>query len=243
MKLTAELLAQQASAPNALKDRELDLRGLKVGMIENLGVTRDQNDAIDFTDNDIRYLGNFPHMPRLRHLLLSNNLVSRVDPHLHRALPYLVSLVLTNNAVAEFRQIVHLRQLRHLEFLSLLDNPVSRQEHYRAFVVWRLPSVRVLDFRRVTAKDREHAQRLFATSDGRPSELAVQLSGTAAAVSAPRTNGAHAFVPGEARPGKAGRLLSADDRVVIAAAIEKSQSLEEIRRLEEQLKMGFIPEV
>ena len=62
MKLTAELLAQCDSSINTLKERELDLRGFKIPAIENLGASRDLNDTIDLTDNDVRYLGNFPRM-------------------------------------------------------------------------------------------------------------------------------------------------------------------------------------
>ena len=55
MKLTAELLAQCDSSINTLKERELDLRGFKIPAIENLGASRDLNDTIDLTDNDVRY--------------------------------------------------------------------------------------------------------------------------------------------------------------------------------------------
>lgn len=154
MKLTAELLTQCPSYLNPLKERELDLRGLKVPAIESFGATRDGNDAIDLTDNDVRYLGNFPVMHRLRHLVLSNNLVSRIDPRIHKTLPYLESLVLTNNAITDFRQLAALRRLRRLEFLSLMGNPIAREKHYRTFVVWRMPHLRVLDYRRITERVR-----------------------------------------------------------------------------------------
>ncbi|WFD02076.1 U2 snRNP complex subunit [Malassezia obtusa] len=239
MKLTSELLAQSDSALNPLKERELDLRGLKIVVIENLGVTRDQNDALDFTDNEIKYLGNFPRLLRLQHLVLSNNLVSRIDPLLGKALPYLHTLILTNNAIADMRQLVPLRRLRRLEYLSLMGNPVSHEKHYREFVIWRVPSVRVLDFKRVTDKERAYARRLMETPDGRPSELAVQLSGAEAPAPAP----AHAshFEPGAPVAGAAGRALTAKERAAIQEAIDQSESLEEIRRLEERLKMGYLP--
>lgn len=241
MKLTGELLAQSDSSLNPLKERELDLRGLKIVAIENLGVTRDQNDALDFTDNEIKYLGNFPRLLRLQHLTLSNNLVTRMDPLLGKSLPYLHSLVLTNNAIADMRQIVPLRRLRRLEYLSLLGNPVSHEKHYREFIIWRLPNVRVLDFKRITDKEREYARRLMETPEGRPSELAIQLSGSD--TSAPAATPTHAarFEPGAPIPGAAGRQLTAKDRAAIQEAIDKSESLDEIRRLEERLKMGYMP--
>ncbi|KAL4401612.1 U2 snRNP complex subunit [Malassezia pachydermatis] len=239
MKLTAELLTQCESVINPLKERELDLRGLKIPAIENLGAARDVNDALDFTDNDVRYLGNFPRMERLRHLTMSNNLVSRIDPHIHKQLPYLQSLILTNNAVADYSQLSNLKRMRHLTYLSLMGNPIAREKHYREFIVWRLPHLRVLDFRRITERERTIARNLFETADGRLSELAISITGqseTAAAPAQPRS-----FEPGAPLTGASQRPLTESERAAIAEAIDKSQSMEEIRRLEEQLKLGYVP--
>jgi len=71
MKLTPELLAQASSAINPVKERQLDLRGYKIPAIENLGVTKDQHDAIDFTDNSLVSLSNLPLLRRLHTLLLA----------------------------------------------------------------------------------------------------------------------------------------------------------------------------
>jgi len=46
MKLTPELIAQAPSKLNPLKQRELDLRGLKLPAIENLGVTKVGNQIL-----------------------------------------------------------------------------------------------------------------------------------------------------------------------------------------------------
>lgn len=240
MKLTAELLAQSESSLNTLKERELDLRGLKIPVIENLGAARDLNDAIDLTDNDIRYLGHFPRMVRLRHLTLSNNLIARIDPHMARQLPYLESLVLTNNAVADWAQIAPLSKMRHLRYVSLLGNPLAREPHYREFMVWRLPQVRVIDYRRVTERERQIATRLMVAPGGQLTELGQQLLGTTEG--APPVPGAPtSFEPGAPLAPASQRQLSASERAAIADAIEKSESMEEIRRLEEQLKLGYVP--
>ena len=42
MRLTADLAQHCAQRINPLRERELDLRGYKLGAIENLGVLRDQ---------------------------------------------------------------------------------------------------------------------------------------------------------------------------------------------------------
>lgn len=51
------------------------LSGYKIPQIENLGATLDQFDTIDFSENDLRKLDNFPYLPRLKCLLLNNNRV------------------------------------------------------------------------------------------------------------------------------------------------------------------------
>ena len=223
MKLTAELLAHCDAVINPLRDHELDLRGLKVNAIENLGVTRDLNDAIDFTDNDIRYLGNFPLLTRLQHVTATNNHIARIDAHIHKQLPYLNSLTLTNNAVADFAQVAHLARLRRLEFLSLMGTPVARHRHYRDFVAWALPSVRVLDYKRISQRERAHARALMEEDNGRPSALATEL-----------LQHTTAHEPQES----AHRALTDAERADIAAAIDRAQSLDEIRRLEDRLRLG-----
>lgn len=238
MKLTPELLSRSVSIINHLQDRSLDLRGLKIPSIENLGVTRDQNDSIDFTDNDIRYLGNFPLLCQLKHVLLANNLISRIDPRLPFSLPSLHSLTLTNNSISDLSELAHLSKCTKLEYLTLMGNPVSREQHYREFVIWKLPQVRVLDFQRIRDGERELANKIMETQDGRPSALAVKLMGKAGdqmdvdgVVAKERT-----FEPGRLNRSRK-RVLTQQESKAIEEAIEKSESLDEIRRLEEQFKM------
>jgi len=44
VKLTADVIAESAQHVNACRERELDLRGYKFAMIENLGATMNQYD-------------------------------------------------------------------------------------------------------------------------------------------------------------------------------------------------------
>ena len=99
MRLTADLILGARTFINPLKERELDVRGYRIAQIENLGVTKDQFDTLDLSDNEIRKLENFPRLQRLRCVLLSNNHVSLIDPAVYRAIPNLETLVLTNNRV------------------------------------------------------------------------------------------------------------------------------------------------
>ncbi|KAI4165475.1 MAG: hypothetical protein LQ342_000885 [Letrouitia transgressa] len=127
MRLTVELIQNSLSYLNPLKERELDLRGHKIPAIENLGVAKDQ-DAIDFTDNDLTTLSNFPLSPRLRTLLLARNRLNNIQPTIASSIPNLTTLVLTANRFAELADLDVLQKFARLTHLSLLENPVTRKE-------------------------------------------------------------------------------------------------------------------
>ncbi|KAJ1655220.1 U2 snRNP complex subunit [Dispira simplex] len=175
MRLTAELIQQSPTFINAIKDRELDLRGNRIPTIENLGASKDLNDTIDLSNNDLRRLDNFPVLKRLKCLLVNNNRVQSFNGELARSLPNLETLVLTGNAVDKLSALEPLRGLNRLEYLSLLDNPVTKDQHYRLWVIWRFPLVRVLDFQRVKLKERQHATKLFSTPTGELTSLAKSI--------------------------------------------------------------------
>ncbi|XP_064426071.1 U2 small nuclear ribonucleoprotein A' isoform X2 [Mirounga angustirostris] len=152
VKLTAELIEQAAQYTNAVRDRELDLRGYKIPVIENLGATLDQFDAIDFSDNEIRKLDGFPLLRRLKTLLVNNNRICRIGEGLDQALPCLTELILTNNSLVELGDLDPLASLKSLTYLSILRNPVTNKKHYRLYVIYKVPQVRVLDFQKVKLK-------------------------------------------------------------------------------------------
>jgi U2 small nuclear ribonucleoprotein A' len=113
---------------------------------------KDTNDTIDFTDNDIRKLENFPPMKRLKTLLLANNRISRIDAEIAKSIPNLQNLILSHNQISELGDLESLKAFPELVRVSLLDNPVTLKKHYRLFVIHLCPKVRVLDFQRVTLK-------------------------------------------------------------------------------------------
>ncbi|KAA6407749.1 MAG: small nuclear ribonucleo A [Lasallia pustulata] len=237
MRLTAELIQTSLSYLNPLKERELDLRGHKIPAIENLGVAKDQ-DAIDFTDNDITTLSNFPLSPRLHTLLLARNRVTSIHPQLALSLPNLTTLVLTANSVAELADLDPLRQFARLTHLSLLENPVTRREHYRHWLIWRCPSVRFLDYQKVRDAERSKARSLFGTAQ-EPSALASKILGIKSRTfDIPGTASANGTRPGD----KAYRVqLTAKEKKRVEELIRGAKSLQEITRLEKELSEGRIP--
>ena len=107
--------------------RFADYTGHKIPTIENLGVAGPQ-DAIDFTDNDITTISNFPLSPRLNTLLFARNRVQNVDKKIADQIPNLRTLVLTNNHVKELGDLDGLAGCGALVHLSLLENPVTKKE-------------------------------------------------------------------------------------------------------------------
>ncbi|EFX02898.1 small nuclear ribonucleoprotein a [Grosmannia clavigera kw1407] len=220
MRLTADLINASLSYLNPLKERELDLRGHRIPQIENLGVAGPQ-DAIDLTDNDIQVLGNFPLTPRLRSLLLAHNRIAAIQPGLADALPNLTNLTLASNQLSELGDLDPLARLGRLTHLVLLENPVTKREHYRYWVVWRCPTVRFLDF-----------QKIMSTKS-RKFDVVTGVGGRRAA------GGAAGGSDGTSRLSRI--KLTDAERKRLQERIKKASSLEEIARLEKELSEGRLP--
>jgi U2 small nuclear ribonucleoprotein A' len=159
VRLTADLIWKSPHFFNTIKDRELDLRGNKISVIENLGATEDQFDTVDLSDNEIVKLENLPFLNRLGTLLINNNRITRINPNIGEFLPNLHTLVLTNNRIVNLLEIDPLTSLPKLHFLSLLDNNITKKPNYRLYVIHKLNSLRVLDFKKVKNKERLEAKK------------------------------------------------------------------------------------
>lgn len=127
MRLSAELLGSAEQRTNPLGEREIVLRGLAIPGMEHLAVTRDAFDAMDFTDNRIVSLDNFPKLLRLSCLNLSGNVIESVDAaNMSKNLPNLQSMDLSNNRISSLYQVAALgKACPKLEFLSLNGNAVT----------------------------------------------------------------------------------------------------------------------
>ncbi|THH12164.1 hypothetical protein EW145_g158 [Phellinidium pouzarii] len=236
MKLTPELISQSPSSLNPIKERQLDLRERK------LILEKDQHDAIDLTDNTIVALANFPLLRRLRTLLLANNRISSISPGLHLSLPHLTSLILTNNNISELGDLEPLKELKSLKYLTLMGNLVKEKKWYREWIIFRIPSLRVLDFQRIRDKERQAAQALFVTPDNLLTALATTLSTTVSTNTAKVTS--HADEPrAVSATVKAGRLMTEEEKARVRAAIAAANSAEEVQKLERSLREGWMPSV
>jgi len=177
MRLSSDVINRSEQRNNPLGEREIVLRGLAIPSIEHLSVTRDQFDAIDLSDNRITRIDNFPRLLRLTTLSLSGNNIESFDvKNLVTNVPNLRNLVLTNNKVTGLQAIANIGSAwSHLEFLTLVGNPVVRREHYRLYTVVKIPSLKVLDFVKVKEKERDCARRLEVSAVGAVLEGDVRL--------------------------------------------------------------------
>ena len=127
MRLSADLLSSSEQRTNALGEREIILRGLAIPVVEHLGVTRDAFDSMDFTDNRLGRLENFPRLLRLSTLLVASNLLESLDHNnLSKNVPNLKYLELSWNQISSLLEISNLgKACPKLEFLSLTGNPVT----------------------------------------------------------------------------------------------------------------------
>ncbi|XP_031490603.1 U2 small nuclear ribonucleoprotein A' isoform X1 [Nymphaea colorata] len=235
-RLTADLIWKSPHFFNPVGDRELDLRGNRLAVIENVGATEDQFDTIDLSDNEIVKLENFPYLNRLGTLLVNNNRITRINPNIGEYLPKLHTLVLTNNRLVNLVELDPLASLPKLQCLSLLDNNVTKKPNYRLYVIHKLKKLRLLDFKKVKQKERAEAENMFVSSD-------VQEN--------IKKESAKTFTPGEVppivpevseeqQPPKAAGPTP-EQIIAIKAAIVNSQTLEEVARLEKALKSGQLP--
>lgn len=232
MKLTAEVLQRSEQYLNAVRERELHLRGLKIPAIENLAVMQDQFDVIDFSDNEIKKLDNFPKMTRLTTILMHNNYVARIGKMLAENVSGLKCLMLTNNRITGLSDLDNLLPLTKLEHLSLLDNPVSLRTQYRTYIIFKFPSLKTIDYRKVTQTERTDSAKFFKSKEGKAFLTTIADEKTTAASSSSSRTAAAPTVPA--------LVLTDAQKALVRAAIEAATTREDIDVIERHLKAGSL---
>jgi len=204
--------------------------------------SQNQFDTIDLSDNGIVRVDGFPKLPRLRSLHLNNNKISKIVRNLELALPNLEWLILTNNKLANFSDLESLRTLPKLRFLSLIDNPVTRKQGYRLFIIARCPRLKVLDFKKVKLAEREEARKVHGDN---PPIITYQQEEEKEKKEGEEEEtgkrGVKCRVNGE-ETATIRKGPTEEDMLRIKAAIANASTIEEIKRLEEALQSGQMPE-
>lgn len=237
MRITSELLSQAEQRTNPLQDRELVLREYGIPDIENLAIVGDEFDAMDLSDNRLTRLENFPRLRRLKHLYCGGNLIDSLHAkNIQSNLPNLQTLILTQNNIASLAQVAHLGEAcPHLEFLSLTGNPVTRRQYYRLYTIHKLPTLKVLDYSRVKAEERDRAERLAASAAGAALAADIQVEA--------RQQRVKTFVPGES--GDEGRSfvvsLTDEQREQMRELLASASSAKEVEEIEASIRRGVLP--
>lgn len=256
MRITADLLLRTEIYLNPVQDRELSLRGLKIPAVENLAVLQDQLDTIDLSDNEIKRLDNFPLMPRLGTLLLNNNHIAKISSNLGSFIANLHSLVLTNNRITNLSDIDQIASLTKLEHISLMDNPVAHHPNYRVYIISCMPTLKSIDFMKVTATEKSEAAAWKKTEAGKAiiarvvdekSRMGKDERGSSTDRNSISSSNSSSSSDSSAAGGGGGGVkaylnsLTEAQRAEVKAAIEAASTKEAIERVEYLLKTGSFP--
>lgn len=113
------------------------------------------------SDNELRKLANFSYLNRLTSLILTNNRIKQLSD-LSENLPSLENIFLMNNKISDLQEVYKLGSLPKLQRLVLVNNLVTELPNYRLLVIGHIPTLRILDFEKVTKKERMDAEKLLA---------------------------------------------------------------------------------
>ena len=162
VKLTSEVISRGFQYMNVSQEYELSLRGFKIMDIQNLSATNDQFSCINLTDNSISEINYLPQLKKLKTLMLMNNRITKIENDFAINCPFLTNLVLTNNKISDFQQIDNIASCKTLQKLYLVDNMVTKMKNYRLYVIYKMPTLRILDYQRITKKEKEDAIKKFS---------------------------------------------------------------------------------
>ncbi|KAK7538334.1 U2-associated snRNP A [Phyllosticta citribraziliensis] len=232
MRLSAELIGNALSYINPLGERELLLRGHQITVIENMGTISKDVECIDFVDNRITVLGNFPKLPRVCTLLIGKNRLQQIQPTIAEQLPSLMNLMATDNKIKELADLDPLGKLQKLTSVHLMGNPVTSNEHYRLWIIWRCKNLHYLDCQRVTQAERTKAVESFGTEE-EPTELAMQIM-SKRSTTIDTSNGTD-------KSNSAGLTkLTGEEREKIKELLKNAKTLDEVARLQQMIESGKI---
>lgn len=192
---------------------------MKIALIENIAVLEDQFDVMDFSDNEIHKLDNFPRLSRLHTIIAHNNYISRIG-HIGDQLPSLHALILTSNRISHFSELKNLSSASSLEYVSMLENPITARQYYRAYMIYKFSKLKLLDFRKVTVKERQQVKEMFSGESGTKLLEAIEL---------------------DAAPEEVPKVMSLTEyqKQQVREAIERANTKEQIDIIERQLKVKF----
>lgn len=261
MRLTPDVVAEAPQRLNCLGARELVLRDLAIPAVENLATARDGFDVIDLSANAIASLGAecFPPFPRLSTLYVGSNRIRSIHRGLVDSLPNLEILILTGNLISSVEElnVTELARFKKLYILSYLDNPVASDVTVRSLLIHQIPTLRFINFARVTLAERQAA---IATHGPSPASETKRKKSKGKRKKANNLNGVKTFAVGSlgdadgetsgrvSKKSRTGRAsgekdapqLSAELVASIEAAIGRADSIDKVVALQQALQSGNV---
>lgn len=108
---------------------------------------------------------------RLRSLIVTNNRISKIED-VSELLPNLENLCLMSNKITDLSEIDNLANMSKLERLVLTNNVITEVAilimqitNYRLYVIQKIPSLRILDFKKISRKERVEAIKMFGPKE------------------------------------------------------------------------------
>jgi U2 small nuclear ribonucleoprotein A' len=161
MRMTVDILQHGEISITPAQEREYKLHGLRIPMIENLGIIGDCYECLNLSNNSLVSLSGFPKFELLQTLILSNNQIRRIQVNLGAYIPNLSNLILLNNQITSLSTLEALSDIPNLRRLALNGCPVTKERGYRHFVIAHCPRLQMLDFQKVDANERKEAEHVF----------------------------------------------------------------------------------
>lgn len=241
MRLTPETILQADQTLNCIGDRELVLRNLAIPVIENLAVARDGFDTIDLSCNMISILGDgFPPFPRLSALYLGSNRIARVSRGVADSLPNLRILMLTGNRLqnVDDLNLTELSRLTKLEVLSISDNPVANEPQVREKIIKSIPSLKVLNFSKVTLGERKALDDGANTLKPKRKKRKVPSEKLNTIKRKRNDDGDDQQPLEDGNRAKKRKTLTKEQSQAVRDYIEKAESVDQVLRMQEAIRSG-----
>ncbi|CAX42409.1 component of U2 snRNP, putative [Candida dubliniensis CD36] len=233
MRLTAQVINEAPEILNPEGKLTLLLRDLQITELENLAITQNKYQVLDLSNNDLISLGNIPKsFNNLECLLLSNNNISYIDDDSFPSENHITSISLFNNNIYKFQKSFKDKFTR-LETLVLLGNPITEIENYRHFIIWLIPNLKVLDFKKVKQAERNTSESMFGTNHDEFNTLAQSMFSN-------ENENIKLDGKSDRQVKNFVKKLSDEERQQLLKKLETATSIEEIERIENDLKEGMV---
>ena len=116
---------------------------------------------LNLAENAIASMHGIGDLPALRRLNLSGNRIKRISHEIQR-LKNLEVLRLARNRLCKLDDVDCLEQSKNLASFSISGNPIADLPHSRQYIIFKLPTLDVLDSGSISLQDRAGAEKRFS---------------------------------------------------------------------------------